>query len=183
MTNTKICPKCSKEKSFDCFYKSRNTKDRLRCYCKPCGIKQDKERKKRYAETNSVPSWSRPETSICSKCKIEKKGIEFTLAPTKSGLKNNCTSCETQHRLLREYGIDLDQYVEMLKSQNHLCAICGQPETTKQNGEIKKLSIDHNHTTGEVRELLCTNCNTSLGGFKDDLAILKSAIEYLKKHN
>jgi hypothetical protein len=83
------------------------------------------------------------------------------------------------NRLKLTLGITPLQYEEMIKSQNNCCAICG-----KTNIENKKrLAVDHCHKTGNVRALLCSLCNKTLGGFKDDITLLNKAIEYLKKHN
>ena len=71
----------------------------------------------------------------------------------------------------RTYGLTPEAYDILLAKHDGSCHICKQ---------IKNLSIDHRHTTGEVRGLLCTNCNTALGSFKDDVALLKRAIEYLE---
>jgi PleD family two-component response regulator len=65
----------------------------------------------------------------------------------------------------------------MLKQQNERCAICDE-----LLDKAEKTHIDHNHTTNKVRGILCHGCNTSLGGFKDSISILKSALEYLSKH-
>jgi hypothetical protein len=77
------------------------------------------------------------------------------------------------------FNITLEQYEDMVKSQGDCCAICGKHRT--KNG--KRLAVDHCHATGNVRALLCSLCNKSLGGFKDDINMLIKAIEYLKKHN
>jgi hypothetical protein len=81
-------------------------------------------------------------------------------------------------RLKRQYGITVDDYNEMVINQNNVCAICGKEETEKNN----KLSIDHDHETGMVRNLLCHKCNRGLGSFNDDIEILKNAVAYLSKH-
>jgi hypothetical protein len=90
-------------------------------------------------------------------------------------------------RLKKAFGITLNDYKEMFHNQNGLCKICNKPETAKQSntgGEaVRMLSVDHCHTTGKVRSLLCTNCNILLGQSKDSILILQSAIEYLKYHN
>lgn len=70
----------------------------------------------------------------------------------------------------------------MNAKQNRLCAICGNPETRIIRGK-SILSVDHNHKTGKVRALLCNNCNQGIGKLKDNIDILKLAIEYLEKHN
>jgi hypothetical protein len=83
-------------------------------------------------------------------------------------------------RALRDsFSISLDQYTEMLKAQGGVCAICHQPETHKRNGKLKALAVDHNHKSGAIRGLLCSDCNTGIGKLKDDVKILQSAIQYL----
>jgi len=74
----------------------------------------------------------------------------------------------------REYGLtELEFYRIINKKQ---CAICKIKEPGKRN-----FQIDHCHKTGKIRGLLCINCNTGLGQFKDKIAFLKKAIEYLKE--
>lgn len=72
-------------------------------------------------------------------------------------------------RLRRTYGITLEDRRAMPQE----CAICGS---------VKSLSVDHCHTTGKVRNLLCTPCNTALGKFRDDPALLRAAALYLESH-
>lgn len=82
--------------------------------------------------------------------------------------------------LKRKYNITLEEYKAMSLLQNHKCFICGSPEMNNKN---KVLCVDHNHTTGKIRGLLCGNCNTGLGGFRDNINSLKKAIEYLKNYD
>lgn len=79
--------------------------------------------------------------------------------------------------LIRNYGITSSEYDEMLEAQNGVCAICGQDEQVKTRG----LSVDHCHTTGKVRGLLCSYCNMGLGLFKDDTEVLINAVKYLAR--
>jgi len=74
----------------------------------------------------------------------------------------------------RKYGITQTEYDGLAEFQEHQCAICGKDDV------YRALDIDHNHDTGEVRGLLCTNCNTALGRFKDDIEGLEKALYYLK---
>jgi len=76
---------------------------------------------------------------------------------------------------MRRYGITIEEYEILLAEQNNGCAICAA--LTGANG--KRLSVDHNHQTGEVRGLLCDDCNTALGKFKDSPSLLAKAINYL----
>lgn len=80
-------------------------------------------------------------------------------------------------KLKTRYGITKDQYNLILVGQDFKCAICG-----KEYQWNKKLDIDHNHNTGEIRGLLCGNCNRGLGLFKDNVKNLKKAINYLNKN-
>lgn len=78
----------------------------------------------------------------------------------------------------KRYGLTLEEYNEISKTQNDCCAICG-----KHKSKLKKeLVVDHCHSTGKVRGLLCYGCNTSLGVFNDDIRILQKAINYLKNY-
>lgn len=79
----------------------------------------------------------------------------------------------------RMYGITIDDYERMLRAQNGQCAICG---SSNPGGGYKNFAVDHNHTTGEVRGLLCTRCNRGLGLFKDDPVLTQLATNYLQSH-
>lgn len=85
----------------------------------------------------------------------------------------------------RRVNAKVDDYYEMLNNQNNKCAICNKEETRKSrtDGKICALTIDHNHSTGNIRELLCHNCNVLVGHSKESIDILERTIEYIKKHN
>lgn len=85
--------------------------------------------------------------------------------------------------LRRDFGITLADYDRMHLAQNGLCACCREPEAQRRaDGRIRKLAVDHCHKSGEVRELLCGNCNKGIGHFRDDIAYLEKAIRYLERH-
>ncbi len=84
--------------------------------------------------------------------------------------------------LVRDFGIDLAEYQRLFVEQKGVCAICSQPETEKRGGKTKWLAVDHDHSTGAVRGLLCTACNKGIGLLQDSVAVLTSAIAYLKVH-
>ncbi len=83
----------------------------------------------------------------------------------------------TDYNLKKAYGLNSEQYQKKLEYQNYGCALCGTPQSTKA------LAVDHCHTTGKIRSLLCTLCNTGLGMFKDNPELLIKAADYLKEHN
>lgn len=79
--------------------------------------------------------------------------------------------------LQRQYGINLKMYNQMLTNQEECCGIC----KCHRNELRTDLHVDHDHETGKVRGLLCRDCNTGLGFFKDSLIGLEMAIQYLTK--
>ncbi len=85
--------------------------------------------------------------------------------------------------LRTKFGITVERYDQMLKDQNGVCAICKQPETAGRAGKIKLLSVDHSHTTEQLRGLLCDNCNKALGCMHDNIERFQSAIEYLNRYS
>jgi hypothetical protein len=85
--------------------------------------------------------------------------------------------------LRKNYGVTLEWYREQLAKQKNVCAICEQPETAVIKGKVISMSVDHCHTTGKIRGLLCTKCNRGLGLFMDNKDILKSAIHYLDSNS
>lgn len=84
--------------------------------------------------------------------------------------------------LINRYGISLEEYNRLKDKQNNVCAICGSPEkqTHSKSGKLWNLSVDHCHKTGKVRGLLCVHCNHLLGAAKDNLLVLKRAVNYLE---
>lgn len=80
-----------------------------------------------------------------------------------------------RHNLKRYYGLTPEGYQELLDRQGGGCAIC-----TGDNGD-HHLAVDHCHKTGQVRGLLCDNCNQALGKLKDSPTLLRAAIAYLEE--
>ena len=92
--------------------------------------------------------------------------------------KNNphkVTELARAHRF-RRYGITEAQYHEMLEAQGYSCAIC---EFFYNEDE---LHIDHDHTTKQVRAILCRGCNVALGAIKENVDVLKRMIHYIETH-
>lgn len=73
-----------------------------------------------------------------------------------------------------KYGVEPDQYQQMLEQQENRCGICLE--------DMDRPCIDHCHTTGKVRELLCVACNAGIGNAKEDVVILRSMIDYVQRH-
>lgn len=144
----------------------------------------------------------------CCHCKVEFPLEEFPL-DRRGYRKSRCSACRNLQRrearqrnperhkevgrayyarnkdkardynLRKLYGITAKQYDEMLAEQGGLCYLCEQPPTGKHNGAV--LHTDHDHETGVVRRLICYGCNTGLGKFHDDPALLRRAAAYIEE--
>lgn len=84
---------------------------------------------------------------------------------------SNLRSC-----LKRYYGMTLEDYNAMLSRQSGRCAACGKAPPVGG----KRLYVDHDHATGNVRGLLCQHCNSAIGFAGDDVSVLRSLISYLE---
>jgi len=137
---------------------------------------------------------------VCTKCGESKPHTEGFFRHTKDTqhqidnhyLKVQCRECDLAQSkawqirnprgakrasLKRNYGITLEQYDEMAEAQNWQCLIC---EKSQPNND-GFLCVDHDHSTKEVRGLLCRKCNLALGNFLDSADLLKKALEYLNE--
>lgn len=126
--------------------------------CNRCSVDLTKD--------NWMPSAEKRRWLICSPC-ATKRINEYNKNNPDVLFKKNMT---------RRYGLLYKDYLSMLEKQNHVCAICNEPEKSKSK---KNLSVDHCHTTGKVRGLLCSSCNVGLGKFKDRPDLLEKAGKYL----
>jgi hypothetical protein len=95
--------------------------------------------------------------------------------------KDLCHLHYAKQRKWRAAGVDAARYQEMLREQGGVCAICREPERHRDglSGKPKDLAVDHDHVTGAVRALLCSACNTAIGLFNDDDALLAKAQAYV----
>ena len=129
----------------------------------------------------------------CYRCKETKPIEAFYTDKSKSGGRNyeckECTKARVKKNhdperyrdlhLQRNYGITLNDFDRMVLEQGGRCACCG---TDRAGGRHNVWNVDHDHTTGEVRQLLCKNCNMVLGQVDDDHEHLLALIKYLERH-
>lgn len=78
------------------------------------------------------------------------------------------------YSLNKKFGLTKEEYQAKEQAQNYVCAICS-------NKCSRALAVDHDHSTGKIRGLLCSGCNRGIGYLKDDISILKKAIAYLEQ--
>lgn len=141
--------------------------------------------------------YAEQELKVCTKCNTAKEKKEFSARNTRPcKLASHCKDCcnkwrreykqkmphiykeyEHQRGLKRNYQLSKKDYDNMLQSQKGNCACCDRPATTFK----RRLHVDHDHKTGQVRGLLCTQCNPGLGYFEDSTKRLEMAIKYLNK--
>ena len=138
----------------------------------------------------------------CPKCGEHKSAAEFAVnlrGPRKGLLVAYCKQCnlaqqakrrakdktiyervERNSKYKRQYGITVDDYNRMLTAQNDGCGICG---VKTPGNRTKHFHVDHCHSTGKVRGLLCHKCNRALGLFDDNVDVLLQAAKYLSEES
>lgn len=143
--------------------------DKVKVYTgKPCKKCESKER---YISTGGCVTCAKKQAM--TRCM---KYPEKVKLQKQQYYKNNIDR-QAGYKLLSTYGVTLDQYNEKLKTQNNVCAVC-----LKECSSGRKLSVDHNHETGQIRGLLCLNCNRAIGNLKDNLNIINNMANYLKQY-
>lgn len=157
--------------------------------------------------TRNPPSTADAAEKICPRCSNVKPIDQFGKRPS-GRPRGYCLECEARFQdqyskstrgrenrrlarskwnrnnheyfLMYRYGITAEQYSELLGLQGGRCAIC---KVNEPGGKSEVWHVDHCHDSAEVRGLLCGGCNRGLGQFKDDPSRLRSAADYLDRHN
>jgi hypothetical protein len=140
-------------------------------------------------------------TKECTKCKIKKDISNFNSrgGSQKHLYKSRCKECLNDFnqdwrkynpdkvrvyrakdkwsfdKRVRRHGITKEEFWNMYESQEGKCAICLQDIAAENS------AIDHNHTTGKIRGILCKSCNRGIGLLKDSHEVLSRASDYLLK--
>ena|SRR6218665_46979 len=178
-----ICSKCDIDKDLR-YFELRKDTSQYRTQCRSCS----KGYKNLIRDINHL-SDTLLERGLkkCSKCSEVKEVREYNKDKhTRTGYTSLCKLCikekskkdkflNKKSRLKNLYNTTPEVVNLMLGEQNGSCAICKEDITEKNH-------IDHCHTTGKLRGILCRNCNIGLGHFKDNIDYLGSAINYLRKH-
>lgn len=177
-----ICKTCNKSKSYEEFHKHKRYKSGYRSICIECTLghkphKPIKEGLKICKTCNvekGIDEFQNTSTkglyykqSSCRSCRSKNKAISRKLNPSKEALRKRA------QKLRSKYGIELEDYDRMYDAQVGLCKICKE--------HLDKLNVDHCHNTGKIRGLLCFQCNSGLGQFRDNINYLKEAIKYLEE--
>jgi hypothetical protein len=158
--STQKCRKCKNEWPLEAFSVNRRRKSGYDTICRTC--------KSEYMQGYSQTDRGR---------EVKKRATVRTLQRDAGYGKTNLQ----KYHLRRTYGIDVADYDRMFRSQGGVCLICNEPETALLRGKVRSLAVDHCHTSGKIRGLLCNACNNLLRCAKDDEATLLSAVEYLRR--
>ena len=205
----KVCKVHGNLKFDDIFIQNARTKKGFTLECKICMRERNKKQyeKRRVVEGRKRNNkWEEGERF----CKIHGQLTEDQVETTKqwknkSGLQMRCKLCcmesdlrfnkhandlppskqkdyRYEAEVLKIHNMTAFDYDKMLAAQNNVCAICKNPETRggRTKGTVTRMGVDHCHTTGDVRGLLCHACNSSLGKFKDNIDHLQAAIDYFE---
>lgn len=129
-----------------------------------------------------------PNRKYCSKTCQRKRVIEWNKKNRERKQANDRHWAEKNRKkiaermMTRNHGVSLEEYEARIQQQGNKCGICGG---TKISGRLKYrlFVVDHCHTTGKIRGLLCNNCNRGLGQFLDNPKLLRLAAEYLETRN
>jgi len=112
----------------------------------------------------------------CNKRSIHwKNGNKSKTAAYKKRYRELNPTEARDYTLRSRYGITLDEFNAMFEKQGKRCAVCRSDKSDSKN-----FVVDHCHTTGKIRGVLCSYCNRALGMMKDDPELLSKAIIYLR---
>lgn len=149
----KHCKKCNTTKPLEDFAKCSRLSDGKQTYCRSC--------------LSSLNSDYRSK----NKEKDKKRNAEYH--------QREKERVRDRHYKNR-YGVPYSVFLEMLEKQGNKCKICSIDLTLGDNSKTRAV-LDHCHSTGKVRGILCNMCNTALGKFCDSPSLLESAINYLEE--
>ena len=162
----RTCRKCELTKPIDQF--SKGDGGNLRKVCKDC--KAEQHRQWRARNTEHVQEWHRD----YNKTPDRKKALQDR--SRRRYHEQQQRESRYERRLIKAYNLTRAAYDAKLAEQNGGCAICGNQCKTGRT-----LAVDHCHVTGQVRGLLCANCNRGIGWLQDDQTLIRAALEYVMK--
>lgn len=130
-------------------------------------------------------TWEKRQGAPCKNCgSTERYGGSYSCVPCtnrRSAERKQTAAYKAQAKVYwmgKRYGLTPGQASEMLLAQGHKCASCGATSPGNKNGWV----VDHCHSTGKVRGILCHGCNVGLGAFDDSTERMEAAIRYIKSH-
>ena len=126
--------------------------------------------------------YQRNKESILEKAKIHRQTEQYKKRIQTYNATDRRKRSNRDSSLKKRYGISLEDYEMMLVTQNSCCAICEILEADYIRRKGRNFDVDHCHTTGKVRGLLCYRCNVVLGFLEERKELLESIDIYLTTH-
>lgn len=148
----KRCSSCLETKKD--FGPDKRAEDGLQSRCRDCARQYDRERYQ--ANRKAKAEYQRRYWNSLSKEEQKRRTFRYELG---------------------RYGLDLEQYEQMVKKQKGLCRLCSKPP---KPGCHHRLQVDHCHATGKIRGLLCNTCNTALGRLGDSEQGILRLLQYVR---
>lgn len=181
---TKICTKCKQEKPANQFSKNKERPSGLACWCKQCVSAACREyyiknraainaRHKQWRENNPEKCREKSKRDWCENWEMRKAAHNAWRRANRARFRH----LTRNGNLKRTYGITQEQYNLMLAAQGGVCAICKRPPPA-----TRLLDVDHCHTTGKVRALLCIPCNHKVGAVESTRFPIENYIAYVQHH-
>ena len=181
----RTCTTCDTFKEWSDFYPLKRGKNGRQSRCRTCSIKATTQWRQSNPEQvrEYDRRWRRENRTkrLESERRLIQNRNEHPENYAKTWRQKNPEKAKELSRIhswkSANINITYDEYLHLKKIQDNKCAICNSLPSTKE------LAVDHNHTTGSIRGLLCDRCNKCLGLFKDDSNLLHNAFSYLEKHD
>ena len=157
------CPRCKRELVATSFQKDAQRKSGLCIWCREC--RSEIRKKSYYKDIEKTRAYHR---------QAQKKRRANGLANSRA------------YHLKVKYNLTLEEYAQIIETQQGKCAICGVLFTANPSGVRNTLKptfprIDHDHVTGRIRGVLCFHCNAALGHVRDNVDVIANMIRYLTR--
>lgn len=148
------CGRCKKLLPVSAFYPNYGRRSGLAPNCKSCQVEYTRNWQREHAEAfNAYQRTYRQQWQAANPEKAKK--------------------IRRERHVAKNYGLTLEEYEQLTNQPT--CAICDV-----EFGPDLKPCLDHCHSSGRIRGVLCTHCNFGLGYFRDDVECLRRAIDYLQ---
>ena len=178
----KTCNVCKELKDVTCFCKDKHRKDGLSYRCKDCASEYFRDNKEAVAKTKAE-HYSNNRDSILSQKSEYYRLNKDSILKKKSKYHSSPKVQFKYYRnaVLKKYGISLDDVISMMDKQLGCCASCGKSLIDPLSKG--RYHIDHKHSTGKVRGLLCSGCNTAYGQLQESGSNILALLAYHRKHS
>ncbi|RBY84752.1 endonuclease domain-containing protein [Blastococcus sp. TF02A-26] len=179
---SKTCPHCGRHLPSAEFGRNRAQADGLSFYCLECNRERNRrwyrESRRKLGREVRDHSWIPDGYRWCPTCERAVAHADYTRnARSASGFGSRCKRCHSAANadgyFYRQYGLTKSAIAALRDMQGDRCAICR---------DLHPQHLDHDHSSGRVRQLLCQRCNHGLGLFRDDPPLLREAARYVERH-